>query len=249
MRSGFILLVSAATAAAWAPNSNNNNNRRQFLGNICKTAGVFVAVPSIVNANLLDDYGTDPKKIQEKTGGAAVASKKSESVIEPNLRSNYYYPTNKKRYLPRIKKCSDAIPLVAEGIGSGDWEAVQGFAEKTADDTILPMKLYTSSLTGGGTNVKVSYTKEMYKSADEFEKNQKLLLKAISKKDQKASSTALEGMATALQNYRTVGNLLGPDGGGDIPSVDDIRRAASRTQKNFQNKVKDRDSRIQTTVS
>lgn len=115
-------------------------------------------------AGLLDEYGTDPTKIQQTSTveviGAGTA-KKEESVIEPNLRSNYYYPTNKKRYLPRIKRCSDAIPEAADSIGRQDWEAVETFALKIADDTILPMRLYTSSLTGGGTNVKVSYTKDM----------------------------------------------------------------------------------------
>ncbi len=90
------------------------------------------------------------------------------------------------------------------------------FNAKIADDTILPMKLYTSSLTGGGTNVKVSFTKDMFKAADDFEGAQKALTKAIKKKDQAASSKALEDMATALLAYRTTGRLLGPDGGGDV---------------------------------
>ena len=59
----------------------------------------------------------------------------------------------------------------------------------------------------------------MGKCADDFEKNQKKLVSALKKKDREASSAALEGMATALQTYRTVGRLTGPDGGGDIPSV------------------------------
>lgn len=239
-------LTLLAGANGLAPSSENS--RRQFFGVVSKSAAL-IAAPQIASASLLDDYGSDPKKIAEKETPppVAVASSKakSESVIEPNLRSNYYYPTNKKRYLPRIKKCNDAIPLVAQQIGDGDWDAVEDFALKVADDTILPMKLYTSSLTGGGTNVKVSYTKDMYKAADEFEKNQKKLVKAIQKKDSNASSTALEGMATSLLSYRTVGGLLGADGGGDIPSVDEIRRAACRVQgRTFEKKVKDRDSRI-----
>ena len=63
------------------------------------------------------------------------------------------------RYLPRIKKCSDAIPGVAAAIGGEDWDAVRDFATVVADDTILPMKLYVSSLGGGGTNVKVGFAK------------------------------------------------------------------------------------------
>ena len=166
-------------------------------------------------------------------------------IAEPNLRSNYYYPTNKKRYLPRIKKCNDAIPDAAAMIGDLDWEGAETFAVKIAEDTILPMKLYTSSLLGGGTNVKVSFAKDMNQAASDFEKAQKALVKAIAKKDQEKSSKALEELSTSLLTYRTAGKLLGPDGGGDIPSVDEIRRSACRVQgRTFEQKVKDRDARL-----
>ena len=96
---------------------------------------------------------------------------------------------------------------------------------KVADDTVLPLKLYTSSLSGGGTNVKVSFTKDMEKAAKEFEKAQKALVKAVGKKDRSGSSKALEDLSEALQAYREAGRLTGPDAGGDIPSVDEIRRS------------------------
>lgn len=201
-------------------------------------------------AGLLDDYGSDPSKINlaaetKATSPGAGGQKKSESNLEPNLRSNYYYPTNKKRYLPRIKKCNDAIPEAAAMIGSGDWEGAETFAVKIADDTILPMKLYTSSLLGGGTNVKVAFAKDMTDAAKDFEKAQKALVKAIGKKDQEKSSRALEDLSTALLSYRTAGRLLGPDGGGDIPSVDEIRRSACRVQgRTFEQKIKSRDARL-----
>jgi len=229
-------------------------SRRAMFGTIsASTFAILTTNSQQASAGLLDDFGTDPVKIKDNSAEiaaaaarqAAVARPKDESLIEPNLRSNYYYPTNKKRYLPRIKRCNDAIPLVAESIGINDWEAVEDFNNKIADDTILPMKLYTSSLTGGGTNVKVSFTKDMMKSAEDFEKNQKALTKAVKKKDQAASSQALEGMAIALLAYRTSGRLLGPDGGGDIPSVDEIRRSACRVQgRTFEKKIKARDARL-----
>merc|ERR1712151_785223 len=107
------------------------------------------------------------------------------------------------------------------------------------------MKLYTSSLLGGGTNVKTSFTGEMKSASLKFEKGQKALVKAAGKKDQTASSRALEDMASAMLAYRTSGRLLGPDGGGDIPSVDDIRRSACRVQgRTFEKKVKERDARL-----
>ena len=271
------LLAVAPTASAFAPSSttttqqvvsqspstqlnaeNNVVNRRSIFGTITASTIAIITSsttnPSPANAGLLDDYGSDPTKIdnkpKEEPVKPAIAKPKDESVIEPNLRSNYYYPTNKKRYLPRIKKCNDAIPEVALAIGDLDWEAVSDFNSKVADDTILPMKLYTSSLSGGGTNVKVSFTKDMMKAADDFESSQKALSKAVKKKDQTASSRALEDMATALMAYRTSGRLLGPDGGGDIPSVDEIRRSACRVQgRTFEKKISARDARLEVDAS
>lgn len=217
-------------------------HRRSFMGQLVASAPL---VPTLANAGLLDDYGTDPTKIvQTETPKQTPSSsqKKSESFIEPNLRSNYYYPTNKKRYLPRIQKCSNMIPNAADLLGAQDWDGVNNFATTVADDTILPLKLYTSSLSGGGTNVKVSYTKDMKACADLFETNQKRLLKAIAKQDTPLATLALEGMSEALSRYRTVAGLK--DDMGDLPSVDDIRRAASRTQKlTFEGKMKERDER------
>jgi len=237
---------------------NNLGNRRASLQAMTGIAFSLLAASSTTSpqlawaGSLLDDFGTDPKKISQPAAVPIVVEKKvvkDENTYEPNLRSNYYYPTNKKRYLPRIKKCNDAIPLVANSIGMEDWDAVGDFALKVADDTILPMKLYTSSLGGGGTNVKVSFTKDMMQSADQFEKGQKKLLKALKKKDQSSASAALEDMATALLAYRTSGRLLGPDGGGDIPSVDEIRRSACRVQgRTFEKKVLERDARLREQV-
>lgn len=251
MKLSFSLAVALIVAdSSWAL-SSAPSSRRAFVTGAVST-GVLGILPSIATAGLLDEFGTDPTKISQSPSEPVIvpAGKKVESTIEPNLRSNYYYPTNKKRYLPRIKKCSDAIPEAAVMIGDENWSAASDFALKIADDTVLPLKLYTSSLTGGGTNVKVSYTKTMAKCADDFEKYQKQLVKAIAKKDTSASSTALEGMATALQTYRTVGNLLGPDGGGDIPSVDEIRRSACRVQgRRFEKTIKERDARLNAAVA
>jgi len=252
------LCSDGALAFGVAPKSDQNDNvvvnRRQVLQNVLMGGAVVAAgilsQPDAASAGLLDDYGGTDMKITTKVAPPepvkpAVAQSKVESTMEPNLRSNYYYPTNKKRYLPRIKRCNDAIPEAATAIGTEDWDAASEFAIKIADDTILPMRLYTSSLLGGGTNVKVAFAKDMNKAADDFEKAQKKLTKAIAKQDRETSSRALEDLATALQLYRESGRLTGPDGGGDIPSVDEIRRSACRVQgRTFEQKVKDRDARL-----
>lgn len=265
-----LTILAASTASAFHPSSGVHERsvlqmqgsnfepttieiscRRSFMKNAAALVvgiGAQGFMAGSASAGLLDEYGTDPTKITEaekKAREAAVAQAKAESNYEPNLRSNYYYPTNKKRYLPRIKKCNDAIPDAAAMIGSNDWEGAETFAVKIAEDTILPMKLYTSSLLGGGTNVKVAFAKDMTQAATDFEKAQKQLVKAIGKKDQEKSSKALEDLSSALMSYRTAGKLLGPDGGGDIPSVDEIRRAACRVQgRTFEQKVKARDARL-----
>jgi hypothetical protein len=232
--------------------NDTTSSRRSFVSNGAMTliAGFGLSQPAFAGG-LLEEFGTDPSKIttaapkKDVARQAAVAQAKTESNFEPNLRSNYYYPTNKKRYLPRIKKCNDAIPGAASMIGEENWEAASNFAVNVAEDTILPMKLYTSSLLGGGTNVKVSFAKDMTDAAKDFEKAQKALVKAIGKRDQQKSSAALEELSSALLAYRTAGRLLGPDGGGDIPSVDEIRRAACRVQgRTFEQKVKSRDARL-----
>lgn len=264
LSTGALFLATSSVAAFQQPGavqrsmalSMNNegtdieSSRRSFVSNgaMAVIAGFGLSQPAFAGG-LLDEFGTDPSKInnapKKETREAVVAQGKGESNFEPNLRSNYYYPTNKKRYLPRIKKCNDAIPGAATMIGESNWEAAADFADKVAEDTILPMKLYTSSLLGGGTNVKVSFAKDMNNAAKDFEKAQKALSKAISKKDQQKSSAALEDLSSALLAYRTAGRLLGPDGGGDIPSVDEIRRAACRVQgRTFEQKVKSRDARL-----
>jgi hypothetical protein len=249
------------TSLAMAKNAQTEDlvfvqRRRSFLQNGAAAMfglGFSGALSQPANAGLLDEYGADPTKIDTPTKVAREAltvSKKVESDLEPNLRSNYYYPTNKKRYLPRIKKCNDLIPDAAVMIGGEDWEAAAEFVDKVAEDTILPMKLYTSSLLGGGTNVKVSFAKDMNQAAADFEKAQKQLSKAVAKKDVEKSTKALEELSKALLTYRTAGKLLGPDGGGDIPSVDDIRRSASRTQKlMFEERLKARDERVKASSS
>ena len=252
LSSAFVALALAAPCAnAFTPDDGRRAALQSIGASIASAAAIAVSVPSSASASLLDEYGSDPKKIAEKKPVVeAKTAPKSESTIEPNLRSNYYYPTNKKRYLPRIKKCSDAIPDAAAFIGNEDWDSATEFAVKIADDTVLPMKLYTSSLTGGGTNVKVSFAKNMMDEANRFEKAQKALVKALAKKDQQASSRALEDLSEALLSYRTEGKLLGPDGGGDIPSVDEIRRSACRVQgRTFEKKVKDRDARLAQSAS
>jgi len=171
-----------AVAMAWA------SSRRAFLANNFFTLAVQSFVASPAHASLLEEYGSDPKTLTTTTisstfsnGAASTAPTKtaSEISIEPNLRSNYYYPTSKKRYLPRIQKVSQAIPGAFEALQKQDWDALQLFATKVAEDIVLPLQLYASSLTGGGTNVKVSYLQDMNRAAKSYQTHRERLATAV----------------------------------------------------------------------
>ncbi|GMH52506.1 hypothetical protein TL16_g01244 [Triparma laevis f. inornata] len=126
---------------------------------------------------------------------------KSAGAIDPNLRANYYYPTARKRYLPRIKKASDQISTIPDLIASSSWSEVKDFSVKVADDTVLPMKLYTSSLAGQGLNLKSQTITVMTKSAEDFDKYNKQLSKAADKKDVEKSVVALQKVRSEATSW------------------------------------------------
>lgn len=66
---------------------------------------------------------------------------KNEAEIEANLRANYYYPTAKKRYLPRIKRVVDEIDEVEALLARGEWRPVDDFSSGVAKDAVSPMKV------------------------------------------------------------------------------------------------------------
>ena len=144
----------------------------------------------------------------------------------------YYYPTAKKRYLPRIQKVTAGISDVPQAIANGDWETVEAFAS-AADNAVLPLQLYVSSLDGQGLSMANSYAKSMKNDAKIFEQNYKDLQKAMKKRDKEASLKAVQEMGVAVADYRQSGRLTDADG--NIPSVEEIRRSTMRrsTQAQF----------------
>lgn len=140
----------------------------------------------------------------------------------------YYYPTAKKRYLPRIQKASAEIVKVPEAIAANDWEAVAEFA-KTAENAVLPLQLYQSSLDGQGLSMSNSYAKVMKEDALQYEKAFKLFAKAIKRNDSETALQAILDMGIAIADYRQQGRLYNDDGK-SIPTVDEMRRMAMRRQ-------------------
>ncbi|GMH54367.1 hypothetical protein TrLO_g6425 [Triparma laevis f. longispina] len=255
----FTLILGAASISAYTPNIRTatancldhalSASRRDLLKSVALAAPVLLPLSAMADEpSLFDQFGTDSKSIKQApkaVSGEKMMVPKSAGAIDPNLRANYYYPTARKRYLPRIKKASDQISTIPDLIASSSWSEVKDFSVKVADDTVLPMKLYTSSLAGQGLNLKSQTITVMTKSAEDFDKYNKQLSKAADKKDVEKSVVALQKMSVALSDFRTEGKLLGPDGGGDIPSVEDIRRSGCRVQgRSFEKKITDRDEKL-----
>jgi hypothetical protein len=141
--------------------------------------------------------------------------------------SAYYYPTAKKRYLPRIQKVSNEIVSMPVAIASNDWGTVAEFA-KTAENAVLPMQLYQSSLDGQGLSMSNSYAKLMKEDAMQYERAYKVFARAIQRNDGDAALQAVSDMGAAIADYRQQGRLQDDDG--NIPSVDEMRRMAMRQQ-------------------
>ena len=142
-----------------------------------------------------------------------------------HLTLAYYYPTAKKRYLPRILKVSNGIGEVSNAIQSEQWESVEAFY-KDADNAILPLKLYVSSLDGQGLGMANSYAAQMKKNSDVYETNVGFLKSAIAKRNKDQALSAVTEMGVAVTEYRQTGRLTDDDG--NIPSVDEMRRMAMR---------------------
>jgi len=115
---------------------------------------------------------------------------------------------------------------MAECIQQRNWDDVSTFADKTAENAILPLKLYESSLDGQGLSMSNAYAKIMKKDAEVFEQKTRELQQAVKKQDVDKALLALTEMNVALTDYRNAGRLT--EDIEEIPSVDDLRRMAMR---------------------
>jgi len=177
---------------------------------------------------------------------AAAGEKKDEAEMEANLRANYYYPTARKRYLPRIKLVADGIGDMEGAVKDGRWGDVKDFVDGVAADAAGPMKLYASALSGGGLSLQGSFISNLEKYTAGYERELNKMKKSVKKKDTGGSLKALDGLNENLQAYRVTAKIDTPDGGvGEIPT--DLRVGSGfgnnnpalydRNYKNIQNKV------------
>lgn len=136
-----------------------------------------------------------------------------------NLRGQYYYPTARKRYLPRVKLAFDSIADAEKATRDKKWTVVDDYAANTLMDAVLPMKLYASSLGGGGLSINAKFIAEMAKNAEVYEGALSRLSKAAKKKDATSALASLTDLRSAITEYRKLGKLESEDFGiGEVPT-------------------------------
>jgi len=205
-----------------------NSSRRHFLWSVVVTTNIWSlsSHPNVAVGSLLDDFGgNDPSKIVQPKRQVQeyVIAQKGENAIDPTLRASYYFPTARKRYLPRIQKVSDQLKQIPSDFRMDDLQSLY----LAADNAILPMKLYTSSLDGQGLRMtKNEFVKSMKADIDQYEHQVQALQLALASNDRNRAQTAVNQLSQALADFRTAGRLT--DDIEALPSVDEIRRMTMR---------------------
>mmetsp|Transcript_12938 Transcript_12938/g.20323 ORF Transcript_12938/g.20323 Transcript_12938/m.20323 type:complete len:252 (+) Transcript_12938:3-758(+) len=162
------------------------------------------------------------KEIEEKEAELMAGKEKVEAEMGSNLRGDYYYPTARKRYLPRVKRAYDELqPLLASlQDGTADFAAVAGWI-KGSGDVSGPMKLYVSALGGGGLSISSKFMGAMTEATGNYEESLKKLKEAAKKKKTEEALAAAQQCEEFLLAYRQAGKpagLTGDDWGvGEIP--------------------------------
>lgn len=154
----------------------------------------------------------------------------SSTEIESNLRGQYYFPTARKRYLPRVKLAFESIDDAEIAAGESKWGTVSEICTGVLADAVLPMKLYASSLAGGGLNVSSKFIDRMNAETTKYEKGVSKLTMAIKKKQSSVAMSSLTEMRKAIQEYRVQGHLEGADFG--IGEVNSNKRVGSGFSNN-----------------
>jgi len=126
----------------------------------------------------------------------------AKSEIGSTLRGDYYYPTARKRYLPRVRKAYEELEKVEGAPGAGDWGKLEIFA-KGPGDAGSALKLYVSALGGGGLSISGNFMSNMKGAAESYDSKFKTFQVALKSKDATKTSSALGDMKTALVAYRS----------------------------------------------
>lgn len=177
-----------------------------------------------VKQQLLDDNGNpetleerkarikeERKRIDEARKAAEEKAKSFEAEngvanveMGSNLRGDYYFPTARKRYLPRVKRAYDELVKVEALVDEEDstpWDRLESFA-KGPGDAGSALKLYASALAGGGLSISGNFMSNMKTQAEGYDNAFKLFQTALKAKNADKASESLESMKSALLAYR-----------------------------------------------
>lgn len=122
-------------------------------------------------------------------------------------------------------KVSTEIPSAGLALDRQNWDTLDDF-KLTAENAILPLQLYQSSLDGQGLSMSSGYAKQMKDDAKLYEGSYKKFVKAVQKRDVEVARQSLSDMEFAISDYRFQGRLGNELA--EIPSVEDIRRMSMR---------------------
>jgi len=168
------------------------------------------------------EYEERRKQIEEKEKELIAGKEVKEAEMGSNLRGDYYYPTARKRYLPRVKRAYDElVPIRAElAANSADWDKINVYA-KGHGDVSSALKLYVSALGGGGLSISSTFMGDMKTHAEEFDNAYKEFVEGVKGKKVPKALSAAEGMESALLAWREAGKPVGLTnddwGVGEIP--------------------------------
>jgi hypothetical protein len=109
---------------------------------------------------------------------------------------------------------------------AANWDGMKRFG-LIADNAVLPLKLYVSSLDGQGLSMKSEYAKQMKADADRYEQAVVSFQAAVAVQDLSSVNQHFQSMVLALTDYAQQGRL-NLDDDKDIPSIDEMRRMAMR---------------------
>ncbi len=139
--------------------------------------------------------------------------------LEANLRASYYYPAARKRYLPRVKRALELLPVTDDLVSAGDWGQATTLATGALADAVLPMQLYASSLAGQGLSLAPRFVQRMDAAAATYNDACTKLQKACKKRDSAIARESVRSMLASVRTYRAEGRLEAPDFGiGEVPA-------------------------------
>ena len=116
------------------------------------------------------------KAAEEKAKAYEAENGVATTEMGSNLRGDYYYPTARKRYLPRVRKAYEE--LVKVQAKPDDWDTLGKFA-KGPGDAASALKLYVSALGGGGLSISGNFMSSMKTAADAYEDKFKTLQQVV----------------------------------------------------------------------